>query len=205
VCFIVPYLRACRSSVQERKRAPRTRACQLLLEQPATRYAAGDAGGVRPSAPLDRAVSRGGEGVAGLGPVSGATLGWVPPPRAADHDCVQLPGVAGVAAAAAPASSRPPTRAVFPPGVTGDGYRWRACSARSWTGCGCWRWRSSVDWAVWPCFARSCAEDERGSDTYMTCNEVGIGCSCWVGCSSRFLCVRARERTVLLYHSCGLP
>jgi hypothetical protein len=62
---------------------------------------------------------------------------------------------------------------VSPP-FSSKGSGWRACNARSSTGCRCWRWRSSAGWAVWPCFARSCAEGERGSYTNVTCNKVGL-------------------------------
>ena len=99
-------------------------------------------GGVCPPAALGGAVSRGGQGAAGLGPVPGAAVAGLPPARGQRDAGVQFPGLAGVAAAAEASPPGPTAAGFFPLGRTDVGCRCRRCIARSATGSGSKRPRS---------------------------------------------------------------
>jgi len=61
----------------------------------------------------------------GMGSVSGTAVERILPAYPTHPDCVQFPGVAGVAPTADPPPGRPPTGRVFPHGGIGDRCRWR--------------------------------------------------------------------------------
>src|SRR3954470_16847539 len=119
------------------------RGVSLLLEQLRPAHGAGEDGGVCPPAALGGAVSRGSEGVAGLGPVPGAAVVGLPPARGERDAGVQLSGLARVPAAAADAAKGPATPAFFPLGRIAGGCRCRRSTVASATGCGVRRHESS--------------------------------------------------------------
>lgn len=144
----------------------------LLLEQSASRDAADPTGGLCPSAAPHRTVPRGVQGQPGLGSVSRAALGRVSPAYAAGADRLQLPGVAGVAPTAAGSRAGPPTGRFFPHDGIGGRCRWRASSAGSLTGCGCWHWKRHAGWAICSSFVRNCVEYDAYSYIYLTCDNI---------------------------------
>ena len=124
------------------RRGRQGRQAAVLLEQLRAAHAAGADGGVRPPPVLGGAVSRGSQGTAGLGPVSGAVVDRLPPQQCVGAAGVQFPGVARVPATPRVCPPRQAASAFFPLGPTDGGCRCRRSTAGSSIGCGVRRPRS---------------------------------------------------------------
>src|SRR5262249_46162269 len=139
--------------------AGRAQPAQVLLEQLRPADAPGPTGRVWAPAALGGAVPRGGQGAVGLGPVPGAAVAGLPPARGDGDAGLQLPGVAGVGAAAAGPPARQAAPAFFPLARTADDCPCRRSIAASSIGCG---WKQPASWLTKdasPCSVR-CSFDK---------------------------------------------